>query len=168
MVLSINASHLLHTQEKTLCKTHYSPTFVVFLLKKGVSIMASSEDDISARFAEVEHFVDRFLSAACDASRRHILEYLSIASENDPDPNLPERSVGDIAAHLGLALSTTSEHLKELLQLHLLGTRKDGKKIYYSLRNRELVRAFHKLVDALTDHYRQNIHHPSAPLEELE
>ncbi len=129
---------------------------------------SSEDDDFSARFAQVEHFVDRFLSTACDASRRRILEYLSVPSEDDPDPRLPERSVGDIAAHLGLALSTTSEHLKELLQLHLLGTRKDGKKTYYSLRNRELVQAFHKLVEALTAHYQQSIHHPSAPLEELE
>lgn len=130
--------------------------------------MASSQDNVPARLGEAEHFIDRFLSTTCDASRRRILEYLSIALESDPDPNLPERSVGEIAAHLGLALSTTSEHLKELLQLHLLATRREGKKNYYSLRNRELVQAFHELVKALDEHYRQRIHHPSAPLEERE
>ena len=130
--------------------------------------MVPSQENVPARPGEIEHFIDRFLSTTCDASRRRILEYLSIARESDPDPLLPERSAGEIAAHLGLAPSTTSEHLKELLQIHLLTTRKEGKKIYYSLRNHELVLAFKELVLALDDHYRQRIHHPSAPLEARE
>ena len=128
--------------------------------------MVSSQENVPARPSEIEHYIDRFLSTTCDASRRRILEYLCIARQDDPNQDLPERSVGEIAAHLGLAVSTTSEHLKELLQIHLLATRKDGKKSYYSLRNQELVEAFHELVVALDDHYRERIHHPSAPLED--
>ena len=88
--------------------------------------MALPTGDIPARPIEIEQFIDHFLSTVCDGSRRHILECLSVPTAHATD--LPERSVGEIAAHLGLATSTTSEHLKELLQLHLLVARKEGKK----------------------------------------
>jgi DNA-binding transcriptional ArsR family regulator len=117
--------------------------------------MASSTGDIPSRPMEIEQFIDRFLSTVCDGSRRHILECLSISAERDAEP--PERSVGEIAQHLGLATSTTSEHLKELLQLHLLVTRKEGKKVYYRLRNRELVQAFQDMVISLEEHYHRGI-----------
>jgi DNA-binding transcriptional ArsR family regulator len=117
--------------------------------------MASHSADIPARSPAVEQFIDQFLTAACDSSRRHILECLSTSAEHAASP--PERSVGEIAEHLGLAISTTSEHLKQLSQMHLLTTRKEGKKTYYRLRNNELVRAFHDLIDSLESHYRRNI-----------
>ena len=125
--------------------------------------MVSPIGDIPARPMEIEQFIDQFLSTVCDGSRRHILECLSVSVEHTGE--LPERSVGEIAAHLGLAASTTSEHLKELLQLHLLVTRKEGKKTYYRLRNRELVKTFHDMVGSLEDHYRRGIL-PPATLEE--
>ena len=125
--------------------------------------MVSPIGDIPARQPEIEQFVDQFLSTVCDTSRRHILECLSISENHAAD--LPERSVGEIAAHLGLATSTTSEHLKELLQLHLLVTRKEGKKTYYRLRNRELIKTFHDMIVSLEDHYHQGILPPAAPEE---
>lgn len=111
--------------------------------------------DTHVRPVSVEHFIDRFLTAVCDSRRRHILAYLSTSSEQESSPI--ERSVGDIADHLGLAMSTTSEHLKHLLQMRLLIARKEGKKTLYRLRNRELVRAFHDLIVSLEEHYHQNI-----------
>ena len=123
--------------------------------------MVAPSEDIPTRPMEVEQFIDQFLSTVCDTSRRHILEYLSISTEYPT--TLPERSAGEIANHLGLAASTTSEHLKELLQLRLLTTRKEGKKIYYSLRNQELVQAFHDILASLETHYHRSILAPEAP-----
>ncbi len=117
--------------------------------------MVASKGDIPTRPVEVEQFIDQFLSTVCDGSRRHILECLSGVDEHTP--LLLERSAGEIAQHLGLAASTTSEHLKELLQLHLLTARREGKKVYYRLRNRELVQAFHDMIASLEEHYHQGV-----------
>lgn len=119
--------------------------------------MTLQSGDIPARPKDVERFIDQFLSAACDSSRRHILECLT-----EGDTGFPERSVGAIADHLGLAVSTTSEHLKELLQLRLLVARKEGKKTYYRLGNYELVKTFHHMLDTLEDHYRRGILPPAS------
>ncbi|HEY3993202.1 MAG TPA: metalloregulator ArsR/SmtB family transcription factor [Ktedonobacteraceae bacterium] len=119
--------------------------------------------DIPARPMEIEQFIDQFLSTVCDTSRRHILECLSIPEDHVTE--LPERSVGEIATHLGLAASTTSEHLKELLRVHLLVTRKEGKRTYYRLRNRELVKTFHAMIISLEDHYKQGILPPGTTEE---
>jgi DNA-binding transcriptional ArsR family regulator len=125
--------------------------------------MVPPSEDIPARPTEVEHFIEQFLSTVCDASRRHILECLSVSAEREPA--LPERSVGEIASHLGLAISTTSEHLKALLQLHLLISRKEGKKTYYRLRNRELVQVFQGMITSLEDHYHRGLLPPADPEE---
>jgi DNA-binding transcriptional ArsR family regulator len=111
----------------------------------------------------VERFIDQFLSTICNARRRRILEYLSISSEGDS--SLPERSVGEIAEYLGLAISTTSEHLKQLLEMRLLLTRREGKKTYYRLHNHELIQAFHALLHFLETHYQQHILSSSAEEE---
>lgn len=107
--------------------------------------------NIPVRSITVEQFIDQFLSAVCDSRRRHILASLTASADQEPSPT--ERSVGEIAAHLGLAMSTISEHLKQVLQMHLLLARKEGKKTLYRLRNRELVRAFHDLIVSLEEHY---------------
>lgn len=111
--------------------------------------------DIPARSPQVEQFIASFLSAVCDSRRRHILECLSSPDKEQVPPC--ERSVGEIARHLGLSYATTSEHLKQLSARHLLTSRKDGKKIYYCLRNRELVWAFHDVIHSLESHYQRDI-----------
>lgn len=116
--------------------------------------MGSEAADIPARPQQVEQFIDRFLTAVCDSSRRHILECLSPLDKEQADPY--ERAVGEIAQHLGLAYSTISEHLKELLAMQLLTSRREGKKIYYRLRNRELVQTFQDLIHSLEEHYQRN------------
>lgn len=115
--------------------------------------MTSHSTDASAD-PMIERFIDQFLSTICNASRRRILEYLSSSSEEDA---LSERSVGEIAEYLGLAISTTSEHLKQLLEMRLLLTRREGKKTYYRLHNHELIQTFHDLLHFLEAHYQQHV-----------
>ncbi len=103
----------------------------------------------------VDRLIDQFLDAACDASRRSILEML-IPPNGQDSPDAYELRAGEIAQRLGLAPSTTSEHLRHLLHLHLLSTRKDGIMVYYRLRNFHLVKAFHELLLALETHYYAN------------
>ena len=104
---------------------------------------------------QVDHLINQFLDAACDSSRRSILELL-IPPEGQDSPAAYELRAGEIAQHLGLAPSTTSEHLHHLLKVHLVSTRKEGNIVYYRLRNHHLVRAFHELIQALTAHYTIN------------
>jgi DNA-binding transcriptional ArsR family regulator len=104
------------------------------------------------RSLQLNHYIDLFLDAACDSSRRSILELL-IPPEEQQSPETYELRAGEIAAKLGLAPSTTSEHLHQLLKLHLVSARKEGTTVYYRLHNRHLVLAFHELLKALETHY---------------
>ena len=108
--------------------------------------------DPHRRPPQLVHYIDRFLDAACDSSRRSILELL-IPPDGYDSPDAYELRAGEIAAKLGLAPSTTSEHLRHLLKLHLVSSRKEGTTVYYRLRNRHLVLAFHELIEALETHY---------------
>src|SRR5690348_3385786 len=104
------------------------------------------------RPSQLNHYIDLFLDAACESSRRSILELL-IPPEGQLAPETYELRAGEIAAKLGLAPSTTSEHLHHLLKLHLVSARKEGTTVYYRLRNHHLVLAFHELLKALETHY---------------
>ena len=44
-----------------------------------------------------------------------------------------ERSVEEIAGEIGQSVANTSQHLQQLLRAGLVGTRRDGNRIYYSL-----------------------------------
>lgn len=117
--------------------------------------MASDKDTLAhtqRRSHQIDHFINQFLDAACDESRRAILELL-IPPPGENSPEDYELRAGEIAQQLGLARSTTSEHLHHLLKLHLVSTRREGTMIYYRLRNYHLVRAFHELLRALETHY---------------
>src|SRR5713226_6492944 len=120
--------------------------------------MASNKNTSSARRRLdrrpplVDRFINQFLDAACDESRRSILELL-IPPNGEDSPGGYELYAGEIAQQLGLAPSTTSEHLHQLLNLHLVSARKEGTMIYYRLRNHHLVQAFHELLRALETHY---------------
>ncbi len=109
---------------------------------------------------ELVRYINRFLDATCDSSRRSILELL-IPPDGQDSPDAYELPAGEIAAKLGLAPSTTSEHLHRLLKLHLVNTRKEGTIVYYRLCNRHLVLAFHELLEALETHY-----HSHSPMPE--
>lgn len=104
------------------------------------------------RPSQLTHYIDRFLDATCDSSRRSILELL-VPPEGQESVEAYELRAGEIATKLGLAPSTTSEHLHQLLKLHLVSARKEGTMVYYRLRNHHLVLAFHELLRALETHY---------------
>src|SRR5437764_11588794 len=129
--------------------------------------MASDKDTSSSRVhphcrpLQVERFINQFLDAACDESRRAILELLVPPTGEDP-PDGYELPAGEIAQQLGLARSTTSEHLHHLLNLRLVAARKEGTVISYPLRNHHLVQAFHELLRALETHY-HTLGSPSEP-----
>lgn len=109
---------------------------------------------IPQRPPELDAFVDQFLSTVCNTSRRYILELL--AEPNEKDSSIPyERRSGEIAEELGLSNATTSEHLRQLANLHLVTARKQGTAVYYRLSNHILVQAFHDLLQALDRHYQQ-------------
>lgn len=107
---------------------------------------------------ELDRFVDHFLSIMCDHSRRQILELLA-----NPVDELPleehisplERRSGDIARELGLSPGTVSGHLRQLANIGLVTSRREGNAIYYRLTNHMLVRAFHDLLLALNQEHTQ-------------
>ena len=101
---------------------------------------------------EVDKYVDTFLSTTCDTSRRYILELLA-CPENEDESNMPEMRSGEIAKAIGLAAATTSEHLRQLVEVGLVTSRRDGNVVYYRLRNHKLVQAFHDLLEALDHDY---------------
>ena len=122
---------------------------------------SSSRVHPQRRPLQTERFINQFLDAACDESRRAILELLVPPTGQD-SPDGYELPAGEIAQQLGLTRSTTSEHLHHLLNLHLVGARKEGTVIYYRLRNHHLVQAFHDLLGALETHY-HTLGSPSEP-----
>lgn len=108
--------------------------------------------------AELDHFVDHFLSIMCDHSRRQILELLANpAEELPPDEHISplERRSGDIARTLRLSPGTVSGHLRQLAKVGLVASRREGNAIYYRLSNHMLVRAFRDLVVALNEEHVQ-------------
>ena len=121
--------------------------------------------DPHRRPPQVVRYINQFLDATCDSSRRSILELL-IPPDGQDSPGAYELRAGEIAARLGLAPSTTSEHLHQLLKLHLVSTRKEGTMVFYRLRNHHLVLAFHELLEALETHYHS--HDSSAEQHEAE
>jgi DNA-binding transcriptional ArsR family regulator len=61
-----------------------------------------------------------------------------------------EASVGDLAAHVGLAQSATSQHLAKMRAEGLVATRREAQTIYYRLDDPDAVR----VLDTLCDIYR--------------
>ncbi|HKF36731.1 MAG TPA: hypothetical protein VKB35_07490 [Ktedonobacteraceae bacterium] len=112
----------------------------------------SSSTNPYRRSLLVERFINEFLDAACESSRRSILELL-VPPVGQDSPEAYELRAGEIAQRVGLSASTTSEHLHYLLRLHLVSARKEGTTVYYRLHNHHLVRAFHELIQALKTHY---------------
>jgi DNA-binding transcriptional ArsR family regulator len=110
------------------------------------------EGQFHHRPAEIDAFVDHFLSTMCDATRRRILELLAIPESNDQELPIEMRS-GDIARELALSPATISGHLRQLSEAGLLTSRRDGNAIYYRLRNHVLVRTFKDLLHALDNEH---------------
>lgn len=58
-----------------------------------------------------------------------------------------ECPVSDLAAHIGLAQSATSQHLAKMREAGLLSTRRDAQNIYYRLGDEDAVRVLRTLCD---------------------
>jgi len=124
--------------------------------KTAAARLSRPHSCISHRPPELDAFVDQFLSTVCDTSRRYILELL--AEPNETYPSVPyERRSGEIAEVLGLSSATTSEHLRQLADLHLVTTRKQGTAVYYRLSNHLLVQAFLDLLRVLDRQYQKQL-----------
>ncbi len=108
----------------------------------------TNKEEPRRRPPEIDIFVDQFLSTMCETSRRQILELLARPNRKDFDRTIERRST-DIARELGLSPATTSEHLKQLTQMGLVTSRREGTAIYYRVCNDLLVKAFHDLIEAL-------------------
>ena len=115
-----------------------------------------SENNFPHRPAEIDQYVDRFLSVVCDTSRRYILELLAMPGE-EGTISLPEKRSGDIAKAIGLAPATTSEHLRSLASIGLVDSRRDGNVVYYRLCNQMMVKAFQDLLVALDKEYAERL-----------
>ncbi|MEO6890477.1 MAG: ArsR family transcriptional regulator [Ktedonobacteraceae bacterium] len=115
-------------------------------------LIHSSENSPVQRIPEIDQFVDHFLGAMCDRSRRQILELLTIPGGTQPKEPLEWRS-GDIARALKLSPATISGHLKLLSGSGLVTSRRTGNVVYYSVQNYMLVRAFQGLLLALYNEY---------------
>lgn len=121
------------------------------------STSANAKEKITPRRpAEVDAYVDIFLSTVCDTSRRYILELLTIPDEDDP-VEMPERRSGDIARAIGLSPATTSEHLRQLAKIGIVKSRRDKNVVYYRLRNKDVVKAFQDLLSTLDSDYARHL-----------
>ncbi len=74
------------------------------------------EESLAAQMAE-------FFNALADMSR---IRLIAILAER-------EMNVGELAARVGLTHSAVSHHLRQLRQMRLVRTRKDGRHVYYLL-----------------------------------
>jgi DNA-binding transcriptional ArsR family regulator len=116
------------------------------------STKTTVETPFQHRPAELEKFVDHFLSMMCDSTRRQILELLAVPDSQDQTLPIEMRS-GDIAKVLKLSPATISGHLKQLSNSGLVTSRREGNAIYYRLRNHVLVRTFKELLHALDNEH---------------
>ncbi|MEG2450207.1 MAG: metalloregulator ArsR/SmtB family transcription factor [Clostridia bacterium] len=74
------------------------------------------------------HALSEFFSACSDATRAKIICALSIS----------EMCVGDLTRILGLNQTTCSHQLRLLRSAEIVTQRRDGKVIFYSLKNRKI------------------------------
>ncbi len=66
-----------------------------------------------------------------------------------------EMTVGELAKLLETSLSTTSQHLKILRDRDIVDVKKDGKKSYYFLNDKELVYATNRIREIILKLYRK-------------
>src|SRR5438067_960614 len=66
-----------------------------------------------------------------------------------------ERSVEEIAGEIGQTLANTSHHLQVLLRAGLVGTRRDGNRIYYALTSDRVGQLWALMRDVAGEHVAQ-------------
>ena len=78
------------------------------------------------------------LKLAGDATRLKILFCLLNELDNSGDSHFVEKCVNDIALQIGSSQSLVSHQLKELKDGEFVKSRKEGTKIYYSLKDEHI------------------------------
>ena len=104
------------------------------------TIAVSTAADDLADLAASAHAASRLLKLLASEQRLLILCRLIDG----------ESSVGDLASHVGLAQSATSQHLAKMRAEGLVATRRDGQTIYYRLSDPNAAR----VLDTLCQIYR--------------
>lgn len=82
-------------------------------------------------------------NAVAEPQRRAILGFLAPA----------ERSVGDVVAEIGLAQPSVSKHLRVLLDVGLVKTRRDGRRVLYRT-NAGAIRPLHEWAGTFERYWR--------------
>lgn len=82
------------------------------------------------------HLADLF-SALSDPTRLRIISVLLDR----------EMNVGDIASQLGMSESAVSHQLRGLRQMRLVGSRKDGRQVYYALDDEHVAKLYRMGLD---------------------
>ena len=102
-------------------------------------ILSPGVDDLSS-LADCAHAASRLLKLLASEQRLLILCRLIDG----------ESSVGDLADHVNLAQSATSQHLAKMRAEGLVATRRDGQTIYYRLADADAK----QVLDTLCEIYR--------------
>lgn len=95
----------------------------------------SFKHDLFSQFARVG-------KALSSANRLELLEFMAQG----------ERSVDELATVTGLTVANTSQHLQQLRQAGLVASRKQGLKVYYSLRGDDVITLFNALRNVAERH----------------
>ena len=106
--------------------------------------MSSSDfkRDLFTQFARVG-------KALSNANRLELLEFLAQG----------ERSVDELAKVSGLTVANTSQHLQHLRQAGLVGCRKAGLKVFYSLSGGDVITMHHALRGVAERHVADLLNH---------
>lgn len=64
-----------------------------------------------------------------------------------------ERSVGDIAAEIGISVHNVSQHLRVLKERRLVASRKEGQTVYYRVTNQKFMEACALIRQALVEQH---------------
>ncbi len=109
----------------------------IFYTKQMTGLASLSPTDDVQDLAASAHAAARLLKLLASEQRLLILCRLIDG----------EASVGDLAVHVGLAQSATSQHLAKMRAEALVATRREGQTIFYRLADPAAVRVLETLCD---------------------
>ena len=109
----------------------------IFYIKQMTSLVPLAPIDDAQTLAASAHAAARLLKLLASEQRLLILCRLIDG----------EASVGDLAIHVGLAQSATSQHLAKMRAEGLVATRREGQSIFYRLADPAAVRVLETLCE---------------------
>ncbi len=113
----------------------------IFYIKQMSKLALSSPIDDVQDLAASAHAAARLLKLLASEQRLLILCRLIDG----------EASVGDLAVHVGMAQSATSQHLAKMRAEGLVATRREAQTIFYRLADPAAVRVLETLCDVYRD-----------------